>query len=496
MKRFVHSLFRHRPNCGNVIAVFFWAIFFTIAFISELSSAQIRQQDIARISPEMRFLAKMENHYNPVDNEIRPDAPIELEHFEIPLRLAENLFTDAGPKLITDALLFTKANETWIRWIPNPDDTFYKDQLVQFLKDNQVDASSKRRFIGFRTSSRSVLVFDPVTGAEFSTKASTNNTRGNWKDKPETSSVAKVVTQVSNYVSRIIPMMESKHVDHIVVAPEPGGFTIKGNGIDQGMLIRTYPFKKGKRLIPIFSLFHEEFGKKFAEANGYTDRLKFVREKLFPIWIKSIVQFSFTTGFMSNSAHGQNYLVEVDESLHLTGKVIHRDFADARINPVIISRNGGSKEIIETYKRFSENNYGNEVLEGTREEGWIAMKIHFSPVQGNIVNSWFPDQLIKQDGDRLGYTLFLEIQNQIKREVEQILEGPLKQDGHYEVAVEKEVAYKNQDGRYELHFPFRISIWQGSFGKTWSDPDTRTQFQNYPSSKVIKCRQIFGIEGN
>lgn len=42
----------------------------------------------------------MENHYNPVDNEIRPDAPIELEHFEIPLRLAENLFTDAGPKLI------------------------------------------------------------------------------------------------------------------------------------------------------------------------------------------------------------------------------------------------------------------------------------------------------------------------------------------------------------------------------------------------------------
>ncbi len=458
------------------------SILLAILILSESTLAEIRQEDTNRISPGIRFLAKMENQFNPVDNEVRTDRPFEIEHFEIPLRLAKNLFSSDSPQIIKDALIFTKNGEAWIRWIPNPDDNLYKDKLVQFLAEQGIDPTLKRRFIGFRTASRSVLIFDPITGAEFSVKASTNNTRGYWKDKPETSTVAGVVAEVSKYVTQTIPRMDPQYVDTIKIAPEPGGFAINSQGIDQGMLVRTYPFSKGKLLIPIFSLFHEEFGRQFAKANGYAEPLQFVREKLFPLWIKSIVQFSFSTGIMSNSAHGQNYLVEVTKNLKMTGKIVHRDFADARINSAMIARNEGTEKIIKAYQDFSKTNYSNEVLTGSREDGFIAFKIHFSPVQSNLINTWYPEALTAKGG----IDVYYDIERIVKNEIQNILKDRV--DGrNFELELESEFAYKKHDGRYESQIPFRVRLWHGrAIGE-----DNRTPFTEYLSPRKLKCSKIF-----
>lgn len=341
-------------------------------------------------SPQLIELARFENRYNPVDNVEHSDAPFYVDHYDIPLSVVEDLFLNQDHHL-RKALIFERDGKQWVRWIPNPDDTQYKSELLSFLERIGAPTAPKQRFLAYRTSSRSLLIFDPETGLEFSAKASTNRTRGHWNDKPEKANVAKLVVQVSNYVSTTLADIPEASKPNIAIAEEPGGFAIRD--INQGLLIREYKFEKNRRLLPLFSFFHETMGRKLALTNGYENPEDFLKEKLFPVLIKSQIQLALNTGIMTNSGHGQNFLVEVNENYQLTDKIVHRDIADARINPWSIYNNGGNTEIIKTYAGFRNaakpEDTSNELMMQNN-----SFKISVQSLRSLIPASWFKDKSI------------------------------------------------------------------------------------------------------
>ncbi|MEZ4742357.1 MAG: hypothetical protein R3B45_07915 [Bdellovibrionota bacterium] len=60
------------------------------------------------------------------------------EHFEIPLKHVEHWFIEGAldPKL-KESLIFEKNNEKWVRWLINPEDTYFANSLEKYLKRKQ-----------------------------------------------------------------------------------------------------------------------------------------------------------------------------------------------------------------------------------------------------------------------------------------------------------------------------------------------------------------------
>lgn len=275
-------------------------------------------------SKEVMQLATWETRANAAS--VRDNKMFKIEHFEIPLaEVVANLDNASDFAKINESLVFEKNGQKFVRWIINPEDTKWHLEVEAWLKSKKIPVVKGTHFNAWFTSSRSMILEDPVTGAEFSAKVSTNNTGGNWRDKKQDIGDATEVRMASDYVKAMTKVAPFKHS---VLMFEPAELAIPN--IDQAMLVRSLAAlpEGGKYYLPGFSALHEETGREIAKKNGSNNPAEFWREHYAKPLGRSLAEFTAYTGLTYSSPHSQNFLIELDANMKPTGKIVLRDYGD------------------------------------------------------------------------------------------------------------------------------------------------------------------------
>jgi len=255
---------------------------------------------------------------------LRSNQPIQIENYEIPVRLLKSDVAQRISPKIRDSLIFTQNGEQYLRWVINPEDTQWYKDVEKFLTQNGVPATRHHYFTGYQTASRSYIVEAP-NGAEFSVKVSTNHTGGNWTDKKETWDDTQQVRMAADFVDGQI---RENPLKTAVTLDEPAGFGIES--IDQGMLIRDLgELTEGHHyFLPGFSAMHQQTGTELARLNGSNAPARFWNDAYNRPLGRALAEFSARTGLTFDSPHSQNFLIELDSNMKPTGRIVIRDFGD------------------------------------------------------------------------------------------------------------------------------------------------------------------------
>lgn len=362
------------------IFIFFISFILTLEVEAKIPQALWFEGDPSvELTPAAKIFVDAETQANPAGE--RSNRPLHVEHLEIPLKNLKTDFSESLDEKIRNSLIFTKNSELYVRWILNPEDTQYNDELRQSLRERHIIYFEGKHFIGYLTSSRSLVVQDPNSEVIFSVKSSTNDTGGSWKKKKETVRAAQAARFISDYLSDNEKLQKN---DNIGVVKETLAFYDQIS--DQAMIVRQYDFfndSSQKVLIPLFSVFHESFGRKLALNAGYDNPEAYwfhvLGKKFGPFIVKLFLKF----GIMLNSPHGQNFLLELNKGGVPTGNLFIRDFADSRLFEPIVKALGG-KAIIDHYRKLkTENNgvFSNQII------------IQFNPFFSGIIKfpSWIDD---------------------------------------------------------------------------------------------------------
>lgn len=307
---------------------------------------------------------------------------IDIPHFEIPKRLLVSHSIDGVDTKLIDALEFNRNGEVWVRWIPSLGDTTYIKKVEKFLRDAGLPSDQKKRFKGYKTASRSLFVVDPMTGYIFSSKASTDSTSGAWSHKPYPVIKALRTLLVSDYVNSL----QKKHPElfkNLGIQLDTHMYGIPG--IDEATSFREIKGRpQGRKLIPLFSFADENFGREFARANSTQVELTpvegYLRLVLGP-WAHQVGRFIGITGIASNSQHGQNSLIEVDEKLRPTGYVELRDTADARVLSAIVEAHE-SKDFLKEW--VASTRHLGEAFTTNQK----TVDINLAPLHGLVPPNW------------------------------------------------------------------------------------------------------------
>jgi len=259
---------------------------------------------------------------------IQSSDPEPANYYEVPLKIMrQHVARDLSPA-IRKALVFERDGKEWFRWIIHPTDTVVHPEISEMLRNAGLpDKPVQGHLIMRPTASRSLIVEDPKSGAEFSIKVSTTRAPGEWKLKRQIASDAEWVGEINEYVSTIEKRM---HLEHLVPLREPWVLSISDHGVDQGVIIRDLkPVTEGKFLyLPAFSALHEETGRLIAEKNGASDPGAFWKQHMAKAYGKAMAEWSAHFGLHLGSAHPQNFLIELTPDLKPTGRIAIRDFAD------------------------------------------------------------------------------------------------------------------------------------------------------------------------
>lgn len=283
-------------------------------------------RDIAgadKISRNTYQLVNWETKANAVAT--RSNVKIKLDHYEIPLRLLQKDIDDSLDQSMKDSLIFVKNGEKYVRWIINPEDTKWHLKVKEFLESKNLDSEPKKFFDAFLTASRSMILVNPINGASFSLKVSTNITGGNWTDKKQTWVDAQQVRNMDKWMGEV---MSSMKTDHLVIMNEP--FAMGIAEIDQGMIMRSLNDvpNNDHYYMPGFSVLHEREGARIAKLNGATDVAAFWEKNYAEPLAKALAEFFAYTGAWYDSPHSQNFLVELDKKMRPTGRIVLRDLGD------------------------------------------------------------------------------------------------------------------------------------------------------------------------
>lgn len=278
------------------------------------------------LDPEVAALVRFETRGNAVAS--RSDAMIPIEHYEIPLESLESDISMRIPIDVRDSLIFEKAGKKYVRWLINPEDTKWHKEVEKWLDKKGLPKTRHKHFSAYMTASRSYIVEDPITKAQFSAKVSTDVTGGAWRDKKQPIDDARQVRMAADFVQ---DELEKQGVTHSIIMDEPAMFGIKD--IDQAMLVRTLNglTDDEKYYLPGFSAVHENVGRKIAEKNGATNVAAFWNEHYNKPLGRALAEFSARFGMAFDSPHSQNFLVELDKDLKPTGKIVIRDFGDSYV---------------------------------------------------------------------------------------------------------------------------------------------------------------------
>lgn len=336
-----------------LISVFAWAEVPEHLYLKETPPVQLPNS--------ARYLVYLETSENPVGK--RSPRPFWIEHFEIPLAsLKEDIGAKMDPK-IRDSMIFENAEGVkMVRWILNPEDTKYADEIIEKMKEKGLTLERKRYFIGYSTSSRSCIVQDPQTGTTFSIKSSTNQTAGHWSDKKETVRAARAGRLMNDHIERD---GKSAHNTSLGIVNEPLAYYLPE--ADQGIIIRQYEHflrrNQDKKLVPVFSFIHraEYYAQKAGldtTVPGATQR--FIENTLAKMGGIASAELFMHYGIIYNSPHGQNFLIEVDKNEKTTGKLYARDYADSHLYEPVFKRSHTGRATLAHYRTFTSGS--NEIV--------------------------------------------------------------------------------------------------------------------------------------
>lgn len=357
-----------------------------VQITSVLLTLLVGLQSLANISTAMKTLVDMETKANAVA--VRSNEAVKIEHFEIPLRLVEQDVMKSYPKDIIASLIFEKNGEPHIRWMINPEDTKWHKEVEKWLTENKVSTERHHHFIGYQTASRSYIIYDPETKAEFSLKVSTNVTGGNWTDKKQTWEDASQIRMLNDFI--LDRLSKFGGISNTVVLYEPATFGIKA--LDQGMVVRSYgDLPKSKfHYLPGFSAVHEDVGRRIAEINGSNNPAEFWNKHYNLPLARSLAEFAALTGVVYDSPHSQNFMIELDKNMKPTGRIVLRDFGDSYLNEDFFKAVGRS----DIPRKWEQPNItrGNfyvavGIMHGNEPPSWLDMK----GKGPNSYNSWGAD---------------------------------------------------------------------------------------------------------
>lgn len=277
------------------------------------------------LTPNVAQLVQWETKSNAIAT--RSSSAFELEHFEIPLSEVEATTFDHLEPEVRKSLIFSKDGKHYVRWIINPEDTQFSVELEKYLKQRGLDATKKKHFTAYLTASRSMIISDPETGAEFSAKVSTNATGGEWQNKPLTAGQAKQSVHTTSELKDLRTRIEFQHA---IFLDERAIFSIEG--AHQGFVVRsleTFHANPSFYYLPGFSAVHEKKGREIAALNGASDVEAFwLKNGVEPI-ARAQAEFVAFFGRVPEAGHWQNYLIELDKNMKPTGRVVLRDFSDS-----------------------------------------------------------------------------------------------------------------------------------------------------------------------
>lgn len=322
-----------------------------LAFTQVPDHAWIQGEPPVQLTRQARLFVEAETQFNPLEK--RSMKPFWIPHLEIPVQfVTEDKGLGLDPKIL-ESMTFEADGVRYVRWVMNPEDSLFNEELRQKLVDLDIPFKQGKYYIGYLTSSRSCLIQDPNSQVIFSIKSSTNQTGGSWKDKKETPKAAKLGRMLSDYLQTTSHAERHSEFD---IVKEPLAFSFAD--ADQAIIVRQYDNlndKHGKYLVPLFSIFHEQFGRDIAEDNGATDPEKFWFETLGRrTFARLVVRLAMNYGIAYNSPHGQNFLVELDSGRRPTGKLFIRDYADSHAYAPVMRAQGG-QPILDLLKDFTKN---------------------------------------------------------------------------------------------------------------------------------------------
>lgn len=352
-------------------------------------------------------MVRMETHSNAVAS--RDSEFTRMEHYEIPLELVEKDIAARANKAFVDSMIFERDGKKYVRWVINPEDTKWHVEVANFLISKGITPIKKTHFVGYMTASRSYIVVDPNSGAEFSIKMSTDHTGGNWKDKQQTWDDAKQIRMMTDFVADQVAKQPA--LRNAILLDEPMAFGIKE--LDQGIVIRSYENLKnsGKRYAPGFSVVHTKMGQQLATASGYATMAtaQFWEENYNKPLARALAEFAALTGMVYDSPHSQNFLVELDNKNRPTGKIVLRDFGDTYLSKEYFEA-AGRTDILTAWEQSNiKSTYtpmAVGILHGNTPPTWLDAKTNYFSKKsydqwGREFFTEFEKEFTKQTGVKL-----------------------------------------------------------------------------------------------
>jgi hypothetical protein len=319
------------------------------------------------LSDNAEWLVYFETQANAVSK--RSDKAIKIEHFEIPLSEVEKLQSTWSDKAALESLVFKKDGSDYVRWIINPEDTKWNKEVIKWLKKNGLDSTKYQYYTGYQTSSRTYVIEDPVTGAEFMAKASTNKTGGWWADKKQEWTDAREVKMAADHIQNAIKKYTPKNFKYM---DESLVFGLAE--INQGIVVRSLQKLTDSQFyyLPGFSAVHDKIGREIAKKNGSADPLAYWNEHYNKPLGRALAEFAVMTGMSYDSPHSQNFLVELDKNFRPTGKIILRDTGDIYVTAPY-TRQFNSR-LVKEWPKDNKVDYiwgGVGILHGNNKPKWI-----------------------------------------------------------------------------------------------------------------------------
>ncbi len=311
---------------------------FYLKFLLSIFGGIFSLQALA-VTSSVKALVDFETKSNAVVE--RSNELVKMPHLEIPFEFVGIGFAERLDPLIRKSIVLEKAGQKYVRWILNPEDTKWGQIVIDhFAKENGITLEKKFYFNGYQTASRSYIVEDPVSGAQFSAKSSTDKTGGYWSDKKQPMGEAIDSRIMSDF---LYEQNKKSPFKNFIFMDEPAFMAIPQ--IDQAVVI---PYK--------FWTTH------YIQAAG-----------------RALGELAARTGLQFDSPHSQNFLIELDLNMKPTRRIILRDMADLYIDKnFFLALEGEDSRVL---KRFTQKE---NILE--------HIAAGMGPLHGNVFPSWISPQ--------------------------------------------------------------------------------------------------------
>jgi hypothetical protein len=281
--------------------------------------------------------------------------PAPLQYFEIPQdQIAalgnyspHELQSELGQKA-KELVYFEKNGVPYVRWflhpLASPDRSEIANAIEAKFKYKPAPISGEYKF-NF-TSSRSMIVFKKSYDDAISLKVSLPAAEGPFKNKQIHLKEYSAWTRLNSYMDDTLPETST---ESMIMLNEPLGLGAGTPGREDAFLFRDLHELPGKKryYLPAFSVLDSETGAAIAKLNGSNDPLKFWEKNLLEPMANGFAELRAKTGAEHTSPHSQNLMVELDEHMKPTGRIVLRDFdfyldesAYDKFNRVVTNKEG------------------------------------------------------------------------------------------------------------------------------------------------------------